>query len=88
MIFEYFIGYRYLSTKYKQTFIFLITLLSIAGVTVGVMALIVVIAVMTGFESDIKSRILGIEAHVELKHQEKFTAYEAAIEKIKEMDEL
>ena len=63
MSFETFIGGRYLRAKQKQTFISLITLLSIAGVTVGVMALIVVIAVMAGFESDLKTRILGIESH-------------------------
>ena len=46
MPFEYFIGTRYLRAKQKQAFISLITLLAIAGVTVGVMALIVVIAVI------------------------------------------
>jgi lipoprotein-releasing system permease protein len=51
MSFEFFIGGRYLRAKQKQAFISLITYLSIAGVAVGVMALIVVIAVMTGFES-------------------------------------
>jgi lipoprotein-releasing system permease protein len=64
MSFEYFIGGRYLRAKQKETFVSLITMLSIAGVTVGVMALIVVIAVMAGFESDLKDRILGIESHV------------------------
>ena len=64
MPYEFFIGSRYLRVKQKQSFISLITLLSIAGVTVGVMALIVVIAVMTGFEADMKSRILGVESHI------------------------
>jgi len=64
MSFEFFIGSRYLRAKQKQTFISLITLLSIAGVMLGVMALIVVIAVMAGFESDLKSRILGVESHI------------------------
>ena len=59
MGFELYIGRRYLRAKQKQAFISLITILSIAGVAVGVMALIVVIAVMTGFEADLKSRILG-----------------------------
>ena len=49
MAFEYFIGARYLRAKQTQSFISLITILSVAGVTVGVMALIVVIAVMAGF---------------------------------------
>lgn len=63
MRFEFFISGRYLRTRQKHAFISFITLLSIAGVAVGVMALIVVIAVMAGFESDLKSRILGIESH-------------------------
>jgi len=76
MSFEFFIGGRYLRARQKETFISLITLLSIAGVTVGVMALIVVIAVMTGFESDLKSRILGVESHVVLmRHGGPFTDY-------------
>lgn len=64
MSFELFIGTRYLRARQKQAFISLITILSITGVMVGVMALIVVIAVMAGFESDLKSRILGVESHI------------------------
>jgi len=76
MSFEYFIGGRYLRAKQKETFISLITMLSIAGVTVGVMALIVVIAVMAGFESDLKNRILGIESHVVImRHGSSFSDY-------------
>ena len=66
MSFEFFIGGRYLRAKQKQAFISLITYLSIAGVAVGVMALIVVIAVMSGFEADLKTRILGGQAQVVL----------------------
>ena len=68
MTFEFFIGSRYLRGKQKQSFIFLITLLSIVGIMVGVMALVVVIAVMTGFETDMQSRILGVESHVVVTH--------------------
>jgi lipoprotein-releasing system permease protein len=64
MPFETFIAGRYLRSRRKHAFISLITLLSIAGVTIGVMALVVVIAVMAGFETDLKSRILGIESHI------------------------
>ncbi len=67
MGFELFIGGRYLRAKQKQAFISLITILSTAGVAVGVMALIVVIAVMAGFEADLKSRILGGQSQVILK---------------------
>jgi lipoprotein-releasing system permease protein len=64
MGFEHFVGIRYLKIKPSQAFISLITLLSIAGVTVGVMALIVVIAVMAGFEDDLRGRIVGVESHL------------------------
>jgi lipoprotein-releasing system permease protein len=64
MSYEAFISLRYLRAKRKQFFISLITVLSITGVAVGVMALIVVLAVMTGFESDITEKIVGMTAHV------------------------
>lgn len=82
MGFEFFIGERYFRTKQKGTFIFLITLLSIAGVTIGVMALIVVISVMAGFESDLKSRILGISAHVVVKRHGDFSDYDPIVEQV------
>jgi lipoprotein-releasing system permease protein len=64
MPFELFIGLRYLKAKRKSTFISIITFISTAGVALGVMALIVVLAVMTGFEEDLKDKILGTNAHV------------------------
>jgi len=64
MSFTWFVGSRYLRSRQKQAFISLITFLATAGIAVGVMALIVVIAVMTGFESELQRRILGIESHV------------------------
>jgi lipoprotein-releasing system permease protein len=89
MQFEYFIGGRYLKTKQKQAFISLITLLSITGVTVGVMALIVVIAVMAGFESDLKSRILGVESHIVLtRHGGQFSDYRKVIAGLEKDDEI
>jgi len=64
MPYELFIGLRYLKAKRKQTFVSLITLISIAGVMVGVTALIVVIAVMNGFKEDLRDKILGVTSHV------------------------
>ena len=61
---EYFIGLKYLLAKRKQTFISIITVISVSGVAVGVMALIIVLAVMSGFETELKDRILGATAHV------------------------
>ncbi len=64
MSYELFIGLRYLRAKRKQTFVSLITLISIAGVMVGVTALIVVIAVMNGFKEELRDKILGVTSHV------------------------
>jgi len=64
MSFEYLISHRYLRMGQKEFFVSLITFLSIAGVALGVMALIVVIAVMSGAETDIRNRILGIQSHI------------------------
>ncbi len=87
MSFELFIGGRYLRARPKHAFISLITILSIAGVIVGVMALIVVIAVMTGAESDFRSRILGVEPHVILmRHGGAFADYHQVIQTVKNID--
>jgi lipoprotein-releasing system permease protein len=62
--YELFIGLRYLKAKRKQTFISIITLFSIIGIMLGVMALIVVLAVMDGFGHEIREKILGTNAHI------------------------
>ena len=64
MGFESFICSRYLKARRKQGFISLITLISVAGVAVGVMALIVVLAVMTGFTTELRNKILGVNSHI------------------------
>lgn len=87
MSFETYIGGRYLRARPRQAFISLITVLSIAGVTVGVMALIVVIAVMTGAESDFRSRILGVEPHVVImRHGGVFDDYRRVLEQVGDID--
>jgi lipoprotein-releasing system permease protein len=63
-MFEWFISFRYLRARHKQKFISLITLISVAGITMGVMALIVVLAVYSGFTTGLRDQILGINAHV------------------------
>lgn len=83
MSFVTFVSGRYLRTRQKRAFISLITALSIAGVTVGVMALIVVIAVMAGFENDLKARIMGIRPHLVITKKEGlFKDYEQILRKL------
>ncbi len=62
--FEWALSLRYLKAKRRQLFISLITWISVGGVAVGVMALIVVLAVMSGFEDHLKQKIIGTNAHV------------------------
>ena len=64
MSFEWFVAWRYLRAKRQTKFISIITVISIVGVMVGVMALVVVLGVMNGFEQEIHKRIIGINAHV------------------------
>jgi lipoprotein-releasing system permease protein len=59
-----FIGLRYLRAKRSEGFVSLITAIATCGVAIGVMALNVVLAVMTGFEEDLRDRILGFTPHV------------------------
>lgn len=77
MRYELFIGFRYLQSRRRETFISLITIISILGVLIGVMTLNVVMAVMTGFEEVLRDRLLGINAHISLvKPGDDLTGYE------------
>jgi len=66
MSYEFFINQRYLRAKRKQVFVSIITFISIAGIFLGVAALIIVLAVMNGFETDLRNKILGINSHIVL----------------------
>ena len=61
-----FIAQRYLRSRSRSGFISLISYLSIGGVTIGTAALIIVMSVMNGFESEVRQRILGADAHLRL----------------------
>jgi lipoprotein-releasing system permease protein len=64
MPFELLIGLRYLRSKGGRGFLSLLTVIAMAGMAIGVMALIVVLAVMTGFEDELRSKILGTTSHI------------------------
>lgn len=81
MNYELFVSLRYLRAKRKQTFISVISFISIAGVTLGVAALIVVLAVMTGFHDGVRQQILGNIPHVLIqKHGEELTDYASVVD--------
>lgn len=58
------VSLRYLTSKYREKFISLISIISILGVALGVAALIVVIGVMSGFDNDLKDKIIGTNSHL------------------------
>src|SRR5665811_1667371 len=64
MPYELFISKRYLKAKRKQVFVSIITFISIFGIFLGVAALIIVLAVMNGFEEDLRNKILGVNSHI------------------------
>ena len=84
MSYEFFIAKRYLRSKRQVKFISLITYISTAGVTIGTAALIIVLSVMNGFESEVRSRIIGFDAHVKLRtfHDRGVENYAEVLDKI------
>jgi lipoprotein-releasing system permease protein len=87
MNYELFIGLRYLRARRQETFISLITVISILGVMIGVMTLNVVMAVMTGFEETLRDRLLGINAHIALlKSGDQLSEYEELLQQVVKQD--
>src|SRR5262252_2428685 len=66
MQYEFFVGLRYTRAKRRNHFISFISLISMLGVALGVAALIVVLSVMNGFQKELRARILGVAAHVQI----------------------
>src|SRR5688500_10144328 len=64
MSFEIYIALRYLLAKRRQAFISVITLISVIGVSVGVMALVIALAITTGVQTEMRARLLAATAHV------------------------
>jgi lipoprotein-releasing system permease protein len=61
---EFFIALRYLKATKKSLFSFTTTLIAVSGTCLGVAALVITLAVMSGFQNDIKDKILGIQPHI------------------------
>lgn len=64
---ELFVGLRYLRARRRTRFVSFITLVSLAGIALGVAALIVILSVMNGFEAELRDRLLSMTAHGSLK---------------------
>jgi lipoprotein-releasing system permease protein len=86
MAFELFIALRYLLARRKQAFISLISLISTMGVAVGVMALIIALALMTGLQGELRDRILGSTAHVYVWKTGGIEDYQAELAKLRTVE--
>src|SRR3989442_6147105 len=88
MPFELFVALRYLLARRKQAFISLISLISTIGVAVGVMALIIALALMTGLQGEVRDRILGSTAHIYVWKARGIADYRPEVQKLKQVDEV
>lgn len=88
MNYEWFVARRYLTAKRKQAFISVITSISILGIAIGVAALVIAIALITGFQSDVQDKILGSTAHVMVRDysSDGMADFEPLIEQIENME--
>jgi lipoprotein-releasing system permease protein len=85
MPFELQIALRYLLARRRQAFISIISFVSTLGVTVGVMALIIALALMTGLQSELRDRILGSTAHVFVFKSTGIDDYQAEIQALRKV---
>ncbi len=85
--FELRVALRYLSAGRRQAFVSLISGISVAGVAVGVMALLIALGLMTGLQTEIRSRILGATAHVSIfrSGQDAFDEYRLVADRLREL---
>lgn len=88
MPFELYVALRYLFARRKQAFISVISLVSMLGVTVGVLALIVALALMTGLQQGVRDRVLGSSAHVYVWKPSGITDYQAEVGRLRQVPEV
>lgn len=88
MRFELNVALRYLRSKHKSGFISLVTFISILGVAVGVMALIIVLAVMSGFDNDLRQKIVGTNPHIYIQSSEGINNPYEIIKDIKDIEHI
>jgi lipoprotein-releasing system permease protein len=81
--FELQIALRYLLAKRKQAFISVISSISTLGVTVGVMAVIIALAIMTGLQQELRDRIVGANPHVYVWSRIGIADYHKEVEKLR-----
>jgi len=87
MRYERFIGLRYLKSRRKQSFISVISIISVGGVSLGIATVILAISVMNGFEEEITNKFLANEAHISVSAigGETFSNYDELVERIEKI---
>jgi lipoprotein-releasing system permease protein len=87
MNFELFVALRYLRARRKQTMVSVITAISVVGIAAGVMALVIALALSTGFREDIQDKIVGATSHVNLLRLDGIVmrGYEPLADKLREV---
>ncbi len=88
MPYELYVALRYLFAKRKQAFISVISLVSMLGVTVGVMALVIALALMTGLQQGVRDRMLGSQAHVYVFKTGGLADYRAEIARLEQVPDV
>jgi len=83
--FELHVALRYLFARRKQALISLISFISVIGVGVGVMAIIIALAMMTGLQQEVRDRILGASAHVNVWKKDGITDYHAEVARLRQV---
>ena len=83
--FELHVALRYLLAKRKQAFISVISLISTVGVAVGVMALVIALALMTGLQNELRDRIVGSNPHVYVWNAKGIVDYHVEADKLRQL---
>jgi len=83
--FELHVALRYLLAKRKQAFVSVISFISTLGVAVGVMAVVIALAIMTGLQQELRDRILGSNPHIYVLSRDGFRDYQAEIGTLRRM---
>jgi lipoprotein-releasing system permease protein len=83
MRFELFVAIRYLLAPRRQARVSLVSLFSTIGVAVGVMALVIALALMTGLQGELRSKLLGAVAHIYLTKAAGFDDYHKEVDRLR-----
>ena len=83
-----FIAYRLLRSKKESRFISIVTLSSIIAISIGIAAVIIILSVMNGFESEIHQRILQLNSHITISLKESRSDIDTLIERLERIEEI